>query len=428
MYTNNNIDCKPKQLEEEQLIQSGETQPSGKGLSPLTDSAPKPYIFYCVMTISVLLLALAFAASELFSLFFSKGDIGGMLMSKFFGVDRNSEMSFKEIILSQSFSDLSFWEDVSDNVTVDIGNNTSIPNKPSNPDADFSETEITDTIPNDSGNAPGGGIYEYDTESVPKGMEGIMPMDLSLSEYGVDYIHNQSSLDPDIESLKKLNVTTDPSSIYPASAPIVLIIHTHGTESFVLEDAKYYDPSKEIARSEDISLNVVAVGKILHDELNKRGISTLHCETMNDLEGYSGSYERSAKKIKEYLKRYPSIQYIIDVHRDSIVRSTGELVKPIVETRDGEAAQIMCVVGTGASTSPCPRWENNLALAQKLREKLNTVCKNICRPTCLRDSSYNQQFSAYSLLLEMGAAGNSIEEVTVSARITAEALAGVIVG
>ncbi len=426
MYTN--IDCKQEQLKNEQLRQAGKVQASGAGGNPLTDQTPKPYIFYCVMTISVLLLALAFAASELFSMFFSKGDIGGMFISKFFGVDGSSEMSFKEIILSQSFSNLSFWNDISDSNTVDVGNNTQIPNTPSYPNADPPETEITDTVPNDNSGAPSGGIYDYDPDSVPRGMGGIMPMDLSLSEYGIDYIHNQSSADPDIESLKKLNVTTDASSIYPADSPIVLIIHTHGTEGFVPENAKYYDPSGEIARSEDTSLNVVAVGKILSDELNKIGIPTLHCEIMNDLDGYSGSYTRSAEKIKEYLKRYPSIQYVIDVHRDSIVRSTGELIKPIVETRDGGAAQIMCVVGTGASASPCPRWENNLALAQKLREKLNATCENICRPTCLRDSSYNQQFSAYSLLLEMGAAGNSLSEVSLSAKITAEALANIIIG
>ena len=68
----------------------------------------KPYVLYCIMTLSVMLFALAFAASELFLLFFSEGYPGQMLMSKFFGFSGTDEKSFEELLIESSFADLSF--------------------------------------------------------------------------------------------------------------------------------------------------------------------------------------------------------------------------------------------------------------------------------------------------------------------------------
>ena len=65
----------------------------------------KPYVFYCIMTLSVMLFALAFAASELFSLFFSEGYPGQMFLSKFFGFYATDEKSFKEILLDNSYQE-----------------------------------------------------------------------------------------------------------------------------------------------------------------------------------------------------------------------------------------------------------------------------------------------------------------------------------
>ena len=81
------------------------SEPSYEGTS--VKKKQKTYIFYCVMTLSVMLFALVFTASELFSIFFSNGYPGNMLMSKFFGDDGSSGKSLQEIMLGQSFNDLS---------------------------------------------------------------------------------------------------------------------------------------------------------------------------------------------------------------------------------------------------------------------------------------------------------------------------------
>ena len=402
------------------------TSPPDSG-APAKDRSKfqKPYVFYCIMTLSVMLFTLAFAASELFSLFFTDGDIGQVVMSKLFGSDALSGKSIQEIMLGQSFVGLSVdkstEKDTSFSDTEKTPDDTTAPTDTSSPSTEGSINDGTEPPPSED-------IYAYDPVKIPSGMSGIIPLDLGLAEYGNSYIYNQSSFTPDLSSLNDISVSTSPDGIYPEGAPLVLIVHTHGTEGYTDEGALWYDPSKEIARSSDISENVVYIGKVISDALNAAGISTLHCEVMHDADGYSGSYDRSAATIKKYLAEYPSIQYVIDVHRDAVVRSTGELVRPVIATESGSAAQIMCVVGSGGKDSEILGWEQNLALAQKLRQELNSKNEGICRPTCLRDSSYNQQYATYSLLLEMGAAGNTLREAESAAREVAKALVRVIYG
>jgi len=391
----------------------------------------KPIALYCLMTFCIMLLFLAFAASEIFSIFFSEGNLGGVFLSKLFGADGTSGMGFSEMMLSQSFSDLSYWkgnnnsESLPDNEATDK-NNVS---KPPQNDNIISDPEVGDPE-EDAGGSPKDeeDNNEYTPSNVPDGMKGIVSMDLSLIGYGIDYVNNQSSQQIYINELKDISVSVDVSKVYPADSPLVLIIHTHGTEAFMPEGVTYYDPKSEIARSDDININVVFCGKVMAEILNQEGIPTIHCDIMHDAKGYTGSYDRSAETIKEYLKKYPSIQYVIDLHRDAIVNSSGELIKPVAFTENGTSAQIMCVVGTGLNSGDSIYWQKNLALAQRFRERLNAQNKKICRPTCLRDSSYNQQYSVYSLLIELGAAGNTQAEAVLATKTAAYALAAVIKG
>ncbi len=414
---NNDYDTKqfPAQNSEKLNLPTSDKFPKGQS------KFQRPYVFYCVMTLSVMLFTLAFAASELFSLFFSDGDIGQVVMSKLFGSDAVSGKSIQEIMLGQSFVDLSLDK----NTETDVTKPEELPIDTEEP-TDTLPTNTESSVPENTDRPLPEDIYAYYPEKIPTGMSGIIPLDLGLSEYGNGYIYNQSSFTPNLDALKDISVSTSPDSIYPEGGPLVLIVHTHGTEGYTDEGALWYDPSKEIARSSDTSKNVVYIGEIISDVLNESGIPTLHCEIMHDAEGYGGSYDRSAATIKKYLSEYPSIQYVIDVHRDAVVRSTGELVRPVIATEKGSAAQVMCVVGSGGKDSEILGWEQNLALAQRLREVLNAKNEGICRPTCLRDSSYNQQYATYSLLLEMGAAGNTLKEAEAAAREVADALAKVI--
>lgn len=269
-------------------------------------------------------------------------------------------------------------------------------------------------------------LYRFDYTNVPVGETPIIPMDLSLSSYGDTYINNATGLTPNVDELLRKDLKNNANIEYLSSsnAPTVLIIHTHGTESYSKSGAiSYGDNGGDLARSENTEENVVAVGKILSDELNKLGIRTLHCEIMHDKDQYRSSYERSEETIRYYLKKYPTIKLVIDLHRDSIINSEGEIIRPVALADGTPTAQVMCVVGSSWGGEANNKWEDNLALALQLRQNLNEKNNNICRPPYLKASTYNQEIAPYSLLLEIGACGNSLEEACNAARLIAVSLA-----
>ena len=272
-------------------------------------------------------------------------------------------------------------------------------------------------------------LYSFDYSAVPSGAHPIVPMDLSLTTYGAGYIQNFTGFSPDTEALLQGSLKKAPTLEYLASSdkPRVLILHTHGTESYSAEGAISYTDDGADVRSENAEESVVAVGKALADALEARGISTIHCTVLHDRVQYKDSYARAEETIKEYLAKYPSILLVIDLHRDSIIKSTGEMVRPVTLNQQGEAtAQVMCVVGSSWGGEQNDRWEGNLALALKLRAELNGTTSNLCRPPYLREATYNQEFAPYSLLLEIGASGNSLNEAKRAALLVADALAKLI--
>ncbi len=210
------------------------------------------------------------------------------------------------------------------------------------------------------------------------------------------------------------------------SEPLVLIFHTHGTEAFAEEGASYVSPS-DTFRSDDTEKNVVAVGKALANALATEGISSVHCTVMHDKGSYSDAYTRAKKTIAQYLEKYPSIRYVLDVHRDSIVTTDGTHIKPVATAPDGStAAQVMLVIGTNQNGANHPNWENNLALACKLQLHLQQTVDQFARPINLRKSSFNGQYSDGAMLVEIGSAANTLEEAKNAAVYFASALSTLI--
>lgn len=263
-------------------------------------------------------------------------------------------------------------------------------------------------------------IYEVH-DNIPAENTGNTPaVDLSRHPAsGELYISNETGYNPDLVELlsapypiKTSNVIT----VNRTNEPLVLILHTHGTEAF--ED--------DSTRSEDITRNIVSIGALMAQVLNNAGINTLHCQTMHDKESYLNSYNRSKETILSYINEYPSIQYIFDVHRDAIFNSSGEAVKPVTAFEGKNVAQIMSVVGTDYKGADHPNWKSNLNLAVKLQYALNTKYANIARPINLRSASFNEQYRSGSLLLEIGSAANTLAEAERAAILTAQTLAELI--
>ncbi len=208
--------------------------------------------------------------------------------------------------------------------------------------------------------------------------------------------------------------------------PQVLILHTHGSEAYTPA------PGTEVVwsgnhRTTDSRYNVVAVGDAMAEVLGEAGISVIHDRTLYDYPSYSGAYDRSLAAIQSYLAQYPTIRFILDVHRDAIEDGQGNQYK-VVSAIEGEgtAAQLTLVVGSDGSGLTHPHWKENLRLAVAVQQDALACYPTLMRPILLRNSRYNQHATTGSLLIEAGAAGNSPEEAALAGRLFAQRMAEVL--
>lgn len=203
------------------------------------------------------------------------------------------------------------------------------------------------------------------------------------------------------------------------SAPQVLILHTHGSEAYTMPEGQEY-VSTGTCRTSDTTKNVVRVGDEIATVLSACGISVLHDRTLYDDPLYDGAYGRSLEGLDGYLEKYPSITFVLDIHRDAVEDSQGRQYKLIAQ-EEPNAAQISFVMGSNHEG-----WQENLKLAVAVAEAIRADYPTVARPITLRNSNYNQHRTSGSMLVEIGAAGNSLDEALNSARIFATALSRVL--
>ena len=205
-------------------------------------------------------------------------------------------------------------------------------------------------------------------------------------------------------------------------APQVLIVHTHGSEAYTMPPGKEYVASGE-SRTTDTNYNVVRVGDEIADILTQHGISVIHDRSMYDYPQYNGAYDRSLAAIENYLQQYPSISFVLDIHRDAISDSEGNPYKVVSQVPEGTAAQLTFVMGTDGGGLSHPGWLENLKLATAVQNTLLADYPTLMRPITVRNSRYNQHCTAGSMLVEVGAAGNSLDEALLAARLFAHGFA-----
>ena len=193
--------------------------------------------------------------------------------------------------------------------------------------------------------------------------------------------------------------------------PSVLIFHTHTTETYAIVEKSYY-PENFMTRSNDKGRNMVRVGEAIVEEIEKAGFSVIHDTEIHDAK-YTGAYGKSREAVEAILKKYPSIQVVLDIHRDAIQDSDGTKVKPTATVKGKKAAQIMIISGCQEEGNPIknlPDWRYNLTFAVHLQEKLEELFEGITRPLYFCPRSYNMNVTHCSLLVEVGSDSNTLEE------------------
>lgn len=202
--------------------------------------------------------------------------------------------------------------------------------------------------------------------------------------------------------------------------PQVLIFHTHSSEAYTPDGRDQYEESDPF-RTEDKTCNVIRVGDRLTEKLEEYGLNVIHDREIYDYPSYTGSYSRSGAAVEQYLKDYPDIKIVIDLHRDAL-GSEDVIYKTQAELSGKSSAQVMLLAGTGENGLWHPNWRENLKLALYMQNAMDARYPSLARPIELVCERYNQQLSAGMLILEAGSTGNTLQEALTAIELFADAV------
>ena len=203
----------------------------------------------------------------------------------------------------------------------------------------------------------------------------------------------------------------------------VLIVHTHGSESYTQSKDYTYTPNGNF-RTQDKKFNVIRVGEELASRLRSMGVEVIHDKSINDFPSYNDSYNKTEAIIKKHLEEDSKIRFVFDIHRDAVGEGDN-MVKFVSDVRGKEVAQVMMVCGTDTNLEN-PHWMENLRLALHIQSKLEEDYPGFLRPLNLRKERFNMHLTKGSILFEIGTSGNTMEEALLAADYLGEGLGSII--
>lgn len=225
-------------------------------------------------------------------------------------------------------------------------------------------------------------------------------------------------------SIKKLLSEKADLSIKDKSKPSVLIFHTHTTECYQILDRDFYAKGFS-SRSESSEENMIRVGDAICKQLEEAGYTVIHDTNIYDKK-YNGAYSRSREQVEKYLEKYPTIQIVLDIHRDAIQLSNGTKIKPVATVNGKKCAQLMIISGcqeSGNGITGFPDWKYNLTFGVQLQNELETLFPGITRPLYFCPRKYNMDTSHCSLLIEVGSDANTLDEAVYAGKCLGVSLA-----
>lgn len=184
---------------------------------------------------------------------------------------------------------------------------------------------------------------------------------------------------------------------------------THTTESYI--------PTYGVAKASGERGGIYNVALALKDSLAKRGIPAVVSDTIHDYPDWQMSYSNSLDTMEAMKKKYPGMEFFIDVHRDAIGSDD-----PLTTVIDGqEVTRLMLVVGSNQRANH-PNWEQNLAFARKIGNALESGAPGILRSVRVQSGRYNQHLSPKAILVEVGCSNSSLEQAENGVDYLAEAI------
>ena len=176
---------------------------------------------------------------------------------------------------------------------------------------------------------------------------------------------------------------------------------------------------------------MVGVGDYLTELLEKKGYTVLHDTGTYDLPDRDRAYSTAAPYIEQILEENPSIQVVIDLHRDGV----GDDVRLVTEQNGKKMAKIMFFNGLSHTTAmgdipylKNPYIEDNLAMSLQMQVAAAEYYPDLTRKIYLKGYRFNMHFCPKSMLVEVGAQTNTVEEAMNSMEPLADLLDKVLSG
>lgn len=233
--------------------------------------------------------------------------------------------------------------------------------------------------------------------------------------YQIDRSTYISENELNAQELLSMDLSIDKNS----DGPEILIYHTHSQEAFA--------DSRESVRED----TVWGAGEYLTECLTEYGFHVLHHDGQYDVENRDFAYSAAAPALEKILQENPSIQVIIDLHRDGV----DEQTKLVSKVNGVDCAQFMFFNGLSRTNATGeidylynPFRNENLAMSFQLQLKANEYYPDVVRKIYLKGYRYNMQYRGKSILVEVGAQTNTVEEIYNSMPILARILAMVLSG
>ena len=201
---------------------------------------------------------------------------------------------------------------------------------------------------------------------------------------------------------KYLDITETTPVIKEELKPKIYLYNTHQTEEYQTSELLEFT----------IKPTVMINNYILEDIFNRNGYQTIVEERSikemlnNNNWKYSSSYKASRIYLEDTYKLNPSLEYFIDLHRDSLPHS-----KTYISIDGKDYAKILFLIGLEN-----PNYEKNLLLTEKINNKLNEYYPGLSKGILKKGGEgvngiYNQDFNENVILVEMGGYENTTTEV-----------------
>lgn len=201
-----------------------------------------------------------------------------------------------------------------------------------------------------------------------------------------------------IDSLAGKDMTISKDS----QGPQILIYHTHSQEAFA------------DSVPGDASTTILGVGERLTQILTEKyGYTVLHHTGQYDVESRDDAYSAALPAIEQVLAENPGIQVVIDLHRDAMAEETH-----LVMDLDGRpTARFMFFNGLSRTRKTGnisylynENQDSNLAFSFQMQKKAMEYYPGLTRKIYLKGYRYNMHLRPRTLLIELGAQNNTVEE------------------